>query len=206
MRLATNLTIFIHHDGNQVCIGEVDFMIPHINKIWMLNADKSISPRSDPNKVIGVKDLQDDPERTLILMDANKEGRHNRLIFKMLERIPDYVDFRREFKFGSNTVILEQLRERLNYAESLEWVRERNGRLLRPSEIYRLLEIVNAPLCPNKEMWVVSAYDKWIHVGSYCATLKYKIGTRLNKKNENDYDIYRKMPHAEVGQIYMINN
>lgn len=53
-------------------------------------------------------------------------------------------------------------------------------------------------------MWVVSAYEKWIHIGSYCASLKYKIGVRVNKNNEDDYDIYRKMPHAEVGQIYMI--
>lgn len=55
-------------------------------------------------------------------------------------------------------------------------------------------------------MWVVSAYEKWIHIGSYCASLKYKIGVRINKKNENDYDIYRKMPYAEVGQIYMIES
>lgn len=81
---------------------------------------------------------------------------------------------------------------------------DKGGRLLRPSEIYRLLQQVNAPLCPNKEMWVVSAYEKWIHIGSYCASLKYKIGVRINKKNDKDYDIYRKMPKAEVGQIYMI--
>ena len=62
MRLATNLTTFIHHDGNQVCVGEVDFMIPHVNKIWILNDDKSISPRSDPSKIIGVRNIDDDPE------------------------------------------------------------------------------------------------------------------------------------------------
>lgn len=204
MRLATNLTMFIHHDGNHICIGEVDFMIPHENKIWILNDDKSISPRTDPTKIIGVK--MDDPQQSLILMDADGEGFSNRLLFKMLERIPDYVDFRREFEFGNNKVILEQLRVRNNYEEQLKDVASKGGRLLRPSEIYRLLQKVNAPLCPNKEMWVVSAFEKWIHIGSYCASLKYKIGVRINKKNENDYDIYRKMPHAEIGQIYIIEN
>ena len=62
MRLATNLTTFIHHDGTYVCIGEVDFMIPHENKIWILNPDKSISPRSNPSLVIGVRNIEDDPE------------------------------------------------------------------------------------------------------------------------------------------------
>ena len=54
----------------------------------------------------------------------NGEVQENRLLFKMLEKIPDYVDFRREFKFGNNLVILEQLRDRLNYEESLKYVAE----------------------------------------------------------------------------------
>lgn len=107
MRLATNLTTFIHHDGKYVCIGEVDFMIPHENKIWILNPDKSISPRSNPSQVIGVRDIDKDPEQSLVLMDSEGEGETNRLLFKMLEQIPDYVDFKREFRFGSNVVRLE---------------------------------------------------------------------------------------------------
>lgn len=40
-------------------------------------------------------------------MNAEGEGITNRLLFKMLEKIPDYVDFKREFRFGSNVVVLE---------------------------------------------------------------------------------------------------
>jgi len=53
-------------------------------------------------------------------------------------------------------------------------------------------------------MWIVSAYDKWIHVGSYCASLRYKVGIRISKKNGKDYDIYKKMPNGELGQLYII--
>ena len=55
-------------------------------------------------------------------------------------------------------------------------------------------------------MWIVSAYDKWIHVGSYCASLRYKVGIRISKKNQKDYDIYKKMPIGEVGQLYLIGD
>jgi hypothetical protein len=40
---------------------------------------------------------------------------------------------------GKNKVILLQLRDRISYLESLKYVHDMGGRLLRPSEITNLL-------------------------------------------------------------------
>ena len=49
--------------------------------------------------------------------------------------MPEYIDFKREFQLGKNKVMLLQLRDRINYEESLRYANEMGGRLLRPSEI-----------------------------------------------------------------------
>jgi len=141
----------------------------------------------------------------LSLLDKNTDlGKSNRILFQYLDTVPEYIDFKREFRLGTHKVILLQLRDRIGYLNSLKYANDMGGRLLRPSEIRNLLDQVSAPLCPYKEMWVVSAYDKWIHVGSYCASLRYKVGIRMIKSNEKDYDIYKKMPIGELGQLYIM--
>ena len=97
------------------------------------------------------------------------------------------------------------MRERLNYEEANRYAVSQGGRLLRESEIESLLAKVNAPLCPYKEMWVATAFEKWIHVGSYCASLKFKVGTKLNKNNTEQYDECCRWPNGELGQLYLID-
>jgi len=189
IRLATDLMSYVHHNGTDLLMGDVDFLIKNENKRFFLNADRSISPKTDPKKVIGVN--ENDPNMMLCLLDQNTDlGRSNKILFQSLATVPEYIDFKREFLLGSNKVILLQLRDRIGYANSLKYATDMGGRLLRQSEVKNLLAQVNAPLCPYKEMWISTAYDKWIHVGSYCASLRYKVGIRISKNNEKDYDIY----------------
>ena len=98
-----------------------------------------------------------------------------------MDTVPEYIDFKREFQLGTNKVILLQLRDRIGFNDSLKYATDMGGRLLRPSEIKNLLAQTDAPLCPYKEMWISTAYDKWIHVGSYCASLRYKVGVMIKK-------------------------
>lgn len=81
MRLEGNLTLFIHHDGTEMLVGEVDFLIPKANKLFLLNSDKSISPASHPEKVIGIR--SDDDQKKLYIIDRDHpESKINRLKFK----------------------------------------------------------------------------------------------------------------------------
>jgi len=81
MRLDGDLSLFIHHDGNEMLVGEVDFLIPKKNKLFILNSDKSISPASDPEKVIGVR--RGDVQKRLYIIDrSSPDSKTNRLKFK----------------------------------------------------------------------------------------------------------------------------
>lgn len=92
----------------------------------------------------------------------------------------------------------------MNYMESMNYAKENGGRLLRMIEIEQLLaQEKNTPLCPDGEMWIASAYDKWIQVGPYCATFKYKTGSRINK-NSGKFNIYRQEPYGDLGLLYII--
>jgi len=53
-----------------------------------------------------------------------------------------------------------------------------------------LIENEKAPLCPTAEMWVAAAYNNWIHVGSYCATFKHKIGAKVKKNDDTCYNAF----------------
>ena len=76
----------------------------------------------------------------LCLLDKNSDkGKSNRIFFQTLDTVPEYIDFKREFMLGKNKVTLLQLRDRISYLESLKYVHDMGGRLLRPSEITNLL-------------------------------------------------------------------
>ena len=51
---------------------------------------------------------------------------------------------------------------------------------------------------------MAAAYDKWVQVGPYCATFMHKTGSKINKKIEKDYNIYRREPYGNLGQLYII--
>ena len=53
-------------------------------------------------------------------------------------------------------------------------------------------------------MWIATAYDKWIQLGPYSATFRHKTGSKINKKNEEDFNIYRREPYGNIGLLYMI--
>jgi len=62
-----------------------------------------------------------------------------------------------------------------------------------------LIENEKAPLCPTAEMWVAAAYNNWIHVGSYCATFKHKIGAKVKKNDDRYYNAFKKEPYGNIG-------
>ena len=54
-------------------------------------------------------------------------------------------------------------------------------------------------------MWVAAAYNNWLHVGSYCATFKHKIGAKVKKNDERYYNAYKQMPFGDIGQLYILD-
>jgi len=49
IRMADNLNLMVNYDeNNNICIGELEFLIPNNKKSWILNQDKTISPKNDP--------------------------------------------------------------------------------------------------------------------------------------------------------------
>ena len=117
--------------------------------------------------------------------------------------MPEYVKFRRQFVLSDRTVVVEQELERMNFIESMAHAKVNGGRLLRLVEIEKLLKQVNGPLCPEGEMWISTAYDKWIQVGPYVATFQHLTGSKVNKRGI-DYNIYRREPYGNLGQLYIM--
>lgn len=56
IRLANDLTCYIHHNGSELQMGDVDFLVNNKNKRFFLNDDRSISPMTDPTKVVAIED------------------------------------------------------------------------------------------------------------------------------------------------------
>jgi len=48
-------------------------------------------------------------------------------------------------------------------------------------------------------MWVAAAYNNWIHVGSYCASFKHKIGAKVKKYDDRYYNTFKKEPYGNIG-------
>ena len=71
IRLATDLMCYMHHNGKDILMGDVDFLIKNENKRFFLNNDRSISPKTHPGKVIAIND--NDPNMMLCLLDKNTE-------------------------------------------------------------------------------------------------------------------------------------
>lgn len=118
IRLADNMNYFIHHDGKQLVVGELDLFIDDQYKSFILNADKSVSPSTNLNQIICI-----DEQNVMLLIDKEKvSGPHDQRAYKKCTFqnfvVPDFIPFKREFTLGSNKVILEKLPVRKNYEES----------------------------------------------------------------------------------------
>lgn len=46
-------------DDDHICIGELEFMIPITTKTWIINGDKTISPKERPHHYIGIEEEDD---------------------------------------------------------------------------------------------------------------------------------------------------
>lgn len=150
--------------ANEVCIGELGCLIPFENKVWTLNEDKTISPYDRSDIVIGVADKTQGKVLTLLKQDKQKDTMEKDTCVIYFDQfdLPFFVPFRREFTMSGRRVILEQTLKRKNFLESMKHAQENNGRLLRLIEIEQLLAQEGVALCPDEEMWIAAAYDKWI--------------------------------------------
>lgn len=55
IRMANNMNYLVNYDNsNNLCVGELEFMIPSNRKSWVLNRDKTLSPYGSPNFFISI--------------------------------------------------------------------------------------------------------------------------------------------------------
>ena len=102
-------------------MGELDLFIDDRMKSFVINSDMTVSPSFNTDLVIAL-----DKNTMMCLIESkveddsgaprqqNPQDEHKICYFTNF-KVPDFVPFRREFKLGSNKVILEKLLERLNY-------------------------------------------------------------------------------------------
>ena len=65
----------------------------------------------------------------------------------------------------------------------MKHAQDNGGRLLRTSEVETLIQQEDGPLSPIQELWVACAFGKWIQIGPYAATFRFRTGATVSKKN-----------------------
>ena len=59
IRMADNLNLMVNHDDNfNVCVGELEFLITNNSKVWLMNKDKTISPKNNPDLYMSILECE----------------------------------------------------------------------------------------------------------------------------------------------------